>query len=150
MADMNTVSTVSPYLICAGAANAIAFYERTFGAEEMVRLPGPDGRLVRACLRINGATVMLSDEFPDYGMVGPNAIGGSPVSIHLMVGDVDAAVARAVKAGATLTMEVADQFWGDRYGAVKDPFNHSWSFGTHVRDMTREEILAAMAQAMPG
>jgi uncharacterized glyoxalase superfamily protein PhnB len=147
--DGGAIASVSPYLICAGAADAIEFYRRAFGAEETVRAPGPDGRLIHACLRINGATVMLSDEFPAYGMVGPNALGGSPVTIHLMVPDVDAAFARAVEAGATVTMEVADQFWGDRYGSVKDPFGHNWSLATHLRDMTREEIVAAMAQAMP-
>jgi uncharacterized glyoxalase superfamily protein PhnB len=149
MAGINPVSSVSPYLVCAGAADAIAFYARAFGAEEMIRLPGPDGRLVHACLRINGATVMLSDEFPAYGMVAPTTLGGSPVSVHLMVPDVDAAVERAVAAGATVTMEVADQFWGDRYGAVRDPFGHGWSLATHLRDMSREEILEAMAKAMP-
>ena len=124
---------VSPYLICEGAAEAIAFYERAFGAEELARLPGPGGTIVHACLRINGATVMLSDAFPDYGMVGPKALGGSPVTVHLMVPDVDAAFARAVEAGATVMMPVADQFWGDRYGALRDPFGHNWSLGTHVR-----------------
>jgi uncharacterized glyoxalase superfamily protein PhnB len=147
--DPNAVSSVSPYLICAGAADAIAFYKRAFGAEEMFRLPGPDGKLVHACLAINGGTVMLSDEFPGYGMVAPTTLGGSPVTIHLMVPDVDAAFARAVEAGATVTMELADQFWGDRYGSLRDPFGHNWSLATHVRDMTPEEIQAAMAEAMP-
>ena len=141
--------SVSPYLICDGADDAIAFYVRAFGAEELVRLPGPEGRIMHACLRINGSTVMLSDEFPEQGMVGPTRLGGSPVTIHLMVPDVDATFARAVARGATPTMEVADQFWGDRYGALRDPFGHNWSIGTHVRDMTPEEIQAAMAQAMP-
>ena len=148
-AARSEIASVSPYLICADAAEAIAFYQRAFGAEEMVRLPGPDGKLMHACLRINGSTVMLSDEFPDHGMVGPKALGGSPVTIHLMVPDVDAAVARAVEAGASVTMEVADQFWGDRYGSIRDPYGHSWSLATHLRDMTPEEIQAAMAQAMP-
>lgn len=148
--NATAVHAVSPYLICADAAGAMAFYARAFGAEEMVRLPSPDGRIMHACLRINGSTVMLSDEFPDYGMVGPKTLGGSPVSIHLMVPDVDAAVTRAVEAGAEVTMEVADQFWGDRFGSVRDPFGHNWSLATHLRDMTPEEIQAAMAKAMPG
>ena len=93
----------------------------------MARLPGAGGGIMHACLRINGSTVMLSDEFPEYGMAGPTTLGGSPVTIHLMVPDVDAAFARAVEAGATATMPVADQFWGDRYGALRDPFGHSWS-----------------------
>jgi uncharacterized glyoxalase superfamily protein PhnB len=144
------VSSVTPYLICAGASDAIEFYKRAFGAEEMVRLPTPDGKIMHACLRINGGTVMLSDEYPDHGMVGPAALKSSPVTIHLMVPDVDAAFARAVEAGATVTMELADQFWGDRYGSLRDPFGHSWSLATHVRDMTPEEIRKAMAEAMPG
>ena len=147
---MPNVNSVTPYLICAGAADAIEFYKRAFGAVEMVRLPTPDGRIMHACLRINGSTVMLSDEFADYGMVGPAALTSSPVTIHLMVPDVDAAFARAVEAGATVTMEVADQFWGDRYGSIRDPFGHSWSLATHVRDMTPEEIRKAMAETMPG
>lgn len=155
MADTETtaqmgVDRVSPYLTCAGAADAIEFYKRAFGAEEMVRMPGPDGKIMHACLRINGSTVMLSDEFADFGMTAPTTLGGSPVTIHLMVPDVDAAFARAVEAGATVTMEVADQFWGDRYGSIRDPFGHSWSIATHLRDMTPEEIQAAMAKAMPG
>jgi uncharacterized glyoxalase superfamily protein PhnB len=151
MADTATatsrISSLSPYLICDGAAEAIEFYKRAFGAEEMVRLPAPDGRLMHACLRINGATVMLSDAFAEHGMVSPTALKGSPVTIHLMVSDVDAAFARAVEAGATVTMELADQFWGDRYGSVRDPFGHNWSMATPVRDMTPEEIQAAMARA---
>ena len=143
------VDSVTPYLICAGAVDAIAFYKRAFGAEEIVRLPTPDGKLMHACLRINGSTVMLSDEFADYGMVSPTTLKGSPVTIHLMVPDVDAAFARAVEAGATVTMEVADQFWGDRYGSIRDLFGHNWSLATHVRDMTPEEIQAAMAGSMP-
>ena len=93
------VHSVSPYLVCGGAPEAISFYKRAFGAEELTRLQAPDGKVVHACLRINGSTVMVSDEFPDFGMVGPARLGGSPVTIHLAVPDVDAAVARAVAAG---------------------------------------------------
>ena len=118
MADTaaNTIHSVSPYLVCAGAADAIAFYKRAFGAEEIVRLPGP-GRQARARRRPDQRRDRDAQRrVPDYGG-RPTTLGGTPVTIHLMVPDVDAAVARAVDAGATVTMEVADQFWGDRYGS---------------------------------
>ena len=138
------VSALSPHLVCAGAAKAIEFYKKAFGATENMRLPGKDGKLAHASLQINGSTVMLTDEAPEWGSLSPLALKGSPVTIHLMVEDVDAAVARAVKAGATLKMAVADMFWGDRYGSVTDPFGHHWSIATHQRDMSVEEIEAAM------
>jgi PhnB protein len=140
---------VSPHLVCGGAAEAINFYKRAFGAEELTRLPEPDGKIIHACLRINGATVTLSDEFPDFGMVGPARLGGSPVTIHLPVPDVDAAVARAVAAGATVMLEVEDQLWGERYGSLRDPFGHNWSLGTPLGDLASEEFLVALA-AVPG
>ena len=115
------VHSVSPYLVCGGAPEAISFYKRAFGAEELTRLQTPDGKVVHACLRINGSTVMVSDEFPDFGMVGPARLGGSPVTIHLRVPDVDAAVARAVAAGAKAMLEVEDQAWGERYGSLPRP-----------------------------
>ncbi len=136
--------TVTPHLVVAGAAKAIAFYEKAFGAEEIMRLEGPDGRMWHASVRIGGSPVMLVDEFPAIGTVGPLALKGSPVWIHLNVPDADAVVERAVEAGATVTMPVTDAFWGDRYGQIVDPFGHKWSVATHVRDMTAEEIKAAM------
>ena len=147
--DHNRTSAVSPHLVCAGAAKAIEFYKKAFGAIEVLRLPGRDGKLIHAALEINGATVMLTDEAPDWGALSPLALKGTPVTIHLMVVDVDAVIARAVKAGATLKMPVADMFWGDRYGVVVDPFGHSWSVATHLRDMTVAEIQKAMAAFMP-
>jgi uncharacterized glyoxalase superfamily protein PhnB len=134
---------LAPHLICAGAAEAIDFYKRAFGAEEMIRIPGADGKLMHASVCINGAIIMLVDENAEMGMRGPISLGGSPVSIHLNVEDVDAAVDRAVKAGADLTMPVADQFWGDRFGMIRDPFGHVWSLATHVRDVSPEELMAA-------
>jgi uncharacterized glyoxalase superfamily protein PhnB len=104
-----------------------------------MRLPGPTGKLMHASVMINGAMVLLVDEMPDYGVVGPNRLGGTPVTLHLVVPDVDAAVDRAVQAGATLTMPVADQFWGDRYGVVRDPFGHKWSIATPKPDAPRTE-----------
>jgi PhnB protein len=139
--------TVTPHLVCAGAADAIAFYKQAFNAEEMTRLHGPDGKLMNACIKIGDSAVMLVDEFPDWGVFGPKSLKGSPVTIHLYVDDVDAFVARAVEAGAKVTLPVADMFWGDRYGKLEDPFGHHWSVGTHLRDMTPEEIREAMLKS---
>ena len=141
--------TVTPHLVCAGAADAIEFYKKAFGAEEVMRLPGPDGKLMHACVRIGDSAVMLVDEFPKWGIRGPNALGGSPVFIHLYVDDVDAFSARAAAAGAKVTMPVTDMFWGDRYGQLEDPFGHRWSVATQMRDMSVDEIKEAM-KAAPG
>lgn len=139
--------SLSPHLVCAGAAEAIDFYKQAFGAEEMIRLPGQDGKLMHGCVRINGAMVMLVDENAECGMLGPKSLNGSPVSIHLNVEDVDAFVARAIKAGATLTMPIADMFWGDRFGMIEDPFGHKWSIATHMRDVSEAELKQAALQA---
>jgi PhnB protein len=138
--------SVTPHLVCAGAAKAIEFYKQAFGAEESARLPGPDGRLMHAVVKIGDSQVMLMDEMPEWGALGPKALKGSPVTIHLYVDDVDAVVARAVKAGAKVTMPVAEQFWGDRYGKLEDPFGHHWSVATHVRDVSMEEAQKAMRE----
>lgn len=143
------MSALTPHLVVDGGAKAIDFYGRAFGAEEMTRLAGPDGRLMNACLRIGGQTLMLVDAMPERGVVSPKALGGAAVTLHLTVPDVDAAFARAVAAGATVTMPVADMFWGDRYGMLTDPFGHSWSIATHQRDVTVGEMQAAMAQMSP-
>jgi uncharacterized glyoxalase superfamily protein PhnB len=132
--------------VCAGAADAIEFYKKAFGAIELDRLPGPGGKLMHAGLRIGDSTLMLVDEMPEWGVLGPKALKGSPVTIHLYVTDVDACVARAVAAGAKLTMPVAEMFWGDRYGQLEDPFGHRWSVATHTRDLSAEQIRQGMAQ----
>jgi len=137
-------TAITPHLVCRGAAEAIAFYTKAFGAVELGRLPGPDGRLAHAMIRIGDAALMLVDEYPEQGMLGPQALKGSPVTLHLYVADVDAAVSRAVEAGARVTMPVADMFWGDRYGRLEDPFGHQWSVATHMRDLSQEEIAAGM------
>jgi uncharacterized glyoxalase superfamily protein PhnB len=142
--------TVTPHLVCAGAADAIEFYKKAFGAKEEARLPGPNGRLMHAMVRINGSAVMLVDEMPEWGALGPKSLKGSPVTIHLYVEDADAFVARAEKAGAKVTMPVAEMFWGDRYGKIEDPFGHHWSVGTHVRDVPWEEAQKAMEQMAKG
>jgi len=136
--------TVTPHLVCAGAANAIEFYKKAFNAVDEGRLPGPNGKLMHAMVRIEGSAVMLVDEMPEWGALGPKSLKGSPVTIHLYVKDVDAVVKRAVDAGATITMPVADQFWGDRYGQLEDPFGHRWSVATHLRDVSVEEMQQAM------
>jgi PhnB protein len=140
------MSAVTPHLVCAGAADAIDFYQKAFGAVEVCRLPMPDGRIMHASVTINGSMVMLADEMPEWGALGPNARGGTSVTIHLQVEDADALFTRAVAAGAKVIMPVDDAFWGDRYGQVEDPFGHRWSIATHVRDLSPEEIIAASAE----
>jgi PhnB protein len=138
-----------PHLVCAGAAKAIDFYKKAFGAEEVSRLPDPDRKLMHAAITINGAQVFLTDEMLEYGVPGPKTLKGSPVFIHLTVKDVDAFAKRAVKAGVKITMPIADMFWGDRYGQLEDSFGHRWSVATHLKDMTAEETKKAMREAMP-
>jgi uncharacterized glyoxalase superfamily protein PhnB len=139
-----------PHIVCRDAAKAIDFYKNAFGAVEMMRLPGPGGKLMHGAIQIGGATVMLVDEAPEWKALSPLSLNGTPVTLHLQVDDVDAVFARAVKAGATVRMPVTDMFWGDRYGMLVDPFGHSWSIATHLRDMTIDEIKAAMMTAGPG
>jgi PhnB protein len=136
--------SITPHLVCAGAAEAIEFYKKAFGALEQARLPGPGGKLMHAMIRIGDSAVMLVDEMPEHGAFGPKSLKGSPVTIHLYVENADATVERAVKAGARLTMPVADMFWGDRYGQLEDPFGHHWSVATHVRDVSMEEAQQAI------
>lgn len=138
--------TVTPHLVCAGAAAAIDFYKKAFNAVELARLPGPQGRLMHAVIRIGDSHVMLVDEMPEWGALGPKSLTGSPVTIHLYVEDVDAFAARAIAAGAKITMPIADMFWGDRYGKLEDPFGHQWSVATHLRDVSPEEAQKAMQQ----
>ena len=141
--------SVTPHLVCAGAAAAIDFYRRAFNAVEHSRLPGPGGLLMHAQVQIGDSVVMLVDEFPAYGNLGPLALKGSPVTLHLFVPDVDAAIAQAVAAGATLLMPAEDMFWGDRYGQVQDPFGHHWSLATHQFDMSTQEMMDALAKMPP-
>jgi PhnB protein len=139
-----------PHLVCADASQALEFYKKAFGAEEVGRVPAPDGRVMHADLTIDGHHVFLVDDFPEYceGKSGtPQALGGTPVTIHRYVKDCDAAIDRAVKAGATIKMPPADMFWGDRYGVVTDPFGHDWSIATHVMDLSPEEMQQGMNAA---
>ena len=131
---------VTPYLVMTGAAGAIEFYKKVFGATELLRFPAPDGRIGHAEIRIGDTTVMLADEHPEIGARGPKAFGGSPISLLLYVEDVDRTVDRAVAAGAKLLRPVADQFYGDRTGGIEDPFGHQWYVATHVEDVSPEEM----------
>jgi len=140
---------VTPYLIVDGANAAIDFYISVFGAEERMRMPGPDDRVGHAELAIGDSLIMLADEFPDIGARSPKSIGGSPVTIHVYVEDVDATVALAVKSGATVTRPVEDKFYGDRGGELVDPFGHRWSIATHTEDLSAEEMQRRMGE-MPG
>jgi PhnB protein len=132
--------TVTPYVILSGAGEAIAFYKKALGAEEIMRLADPDGTVHHAEIRIGDSRVMLADEHPEIQALSPKTVGGSPVSIHLYVEDVDAAVERAVAVGAKLVRPVADQFYGDRTGGIEDPFGYRWFIATHKEDLTIEEI----------
>ena len=136
--------TVTPHLVCARAADAIEFYKKAFNAVETGRLAGPQGKLLHAMIRIGDSAVMLVDEMPEWGALGPKALKGSPVTIHLYVEDVDAFVKRAVGAGAKITMPLEDMFWGDRYCKFEDPFGHRWSVATHIRDVSQEEMRQAV------
>jgi PhnB protein len=140
---------ILPHLVVDDAAAAIDFYIKAFGAVEYGRVPGPDGKLIHAALEINGSTVMLNDDFPEMSggkSMTPTSLGGSPVTIHLVVTDVDKQFQKAVDAGATVVMPVEDQFWGDRYGVLQDPFGHQWSMGQPVREVSGEEIEEAVKQ----
>jgi PhnB protein len=140
---------LSPHLVVDDAAAAIDFYVKAFDAVELGRVPRPDGKLIHAALRINGFTVMLNDDFPETcggKSMTPKSLGGTPVTIHLTVDDVDTKFQRALDAGATVVAPLEDQFWGDRYGVVADPFGHHWSVGQPVREVSMDEIAAAMGQ----
>ena len=139
--------SITPHLVCKGAIQAIDFYKAAFGAEQLARLDGPDGRLLHATLRIGESVGMLTDECPQMGAIGPQGLPGSPVSIHLSVADADGAFARATAAGATPLMPVAEMFWGARYGVLKDPFGHTWSVATQVKELSPAEIQAGLAKA---
>ncbi|RBA24339.1 VOC family protein [Herminiimonas fonticola] len=140
--------TVTPHLVCDGAANAITFYIKAFHAVEMMRLPGPDGKIMHAQIRIGDSCIMLMDEMRGCGALGPKALKGSLVTIHLYVEDADAVFNRAIAAGATAKFPMEDTFWGDRYGVVEDPFGHNWSIATHIRDVSQQEMQQAM-EKMP-
>lgn len=138
--------SVTPYLICRGAAQAIRFYEQAFEARERMRLAMPDGKIAHAELQIGDAVVMLADEAEAWGALGPQAIGGTPVSILVYVEDVDQVYQRALELGAKVIKPLANQFYGDRSGHIEDPFGHRWSVATHIEDVSLEEMQRRMSQ----
>ena len=153
MADVKPIPDgypqVMPYLCVDGAADAIEFYAQVLGAKERMRMPGPEGKIGHAELQVGDSIVMLADEHPDMGFIGPKSIGGTPVVVHAYVEDVDAAFARALAEGAKELRSPEDQFYGDRSGQFEDPFGHRWSIATHVEDVSADEMAkraAAMAE----
>jgi PhnB protein len=140
--------TLSPYLAVDDAARAIEYYAKAFGAKELVRMDGPGGTIGHAELEVGDSRIMLSDPFPQASTRPPKDLGGTSASVFMYVEDVDAVVKRAVDAGATVTTEVADQFWGDRFGTITDPFGHVWSIATHVEDVPPDEMAERAKAAM--
>jgi PhnB protein len=140
--------TLSLHLAVEDASKAIDYYKQAFGAKERMRMDGPDGKIGHAELEIGDSVVMLSDPFPQSTVRPPNEVGGTSASVFMYVEDVDAVAKRAVDAGATVTMEVADQFWGDRFGTITDPFGHVWSIATHVEDVSPDEMAERSKAAM--
>ncbi|WP_175407585.1 VOC family protein [Streptomyces sp. TRM64462] len=141
---------LTPYLYVDGAAAAIDFYTSVFGATERIRFPTPDGKLGHAELQIGNSVLMLADEFPEMGAVGPKKVGGSPLSIMVYVEDVDAAVERAVSLGAKVLQPVENKFYGDRSGQIEDPYGHRWDVSTHVEDIPPDEMARRAEEMMSG
>ena len=139
---------VTPYLIVDGAAKAIDFYKKVFGATEKMRMPSPGGKVGHAELTLGDSMIMLADEHPEMGARAPHAYGGAAVSLMLYVPDVDATVATAIAAGAKVVRQVENQFYGDRMGTIEDPFGHRWYVATHVEDVPPEEMARRVADAM--
>ena len=137
---------VTPYLICKGAAQAIEFYKKALGAKELFRMDGPGGTIGHAELLIGDSHVMLADESPDGKWRSPQSVGGTPVTMMLYVQDVDATFREALSAGAHVVRDVQDQFYGDRSGTIADPFGHVWTIGTHVEDVSPDEMARRIAQ----
>lgn len=138
---------ISAHIVVQGAARAAAFYRDAFGAEEVHRIPTPDGRLMSVALRIAGGSVHLADEFPEMGVLAPPSVGGTPVVLALEVEDAESVFAAAVAAGAQVRQALADTFWGDLHGQLEDPFGHLWNVDQHLRDVPHDEIVAAAARA---
>src|SRR6185369_14853224 len=131
---------ITPYLICRNAEAAMEFYKNAFGAVELFRMGGGDGKVGHAEMKIGNAIFMLADEFPDMGAQSPETIGGTPVSLYIYVEDVDSFTEKAIAEGLKVLKPVSDQFYGDRSGHFEDPFGHRWGFATHIEDLTPEEL----------
>jgi len=140
----------TPYLSIKGAAAAIEFYKKAFGATETMRMAGPDGRIGHAEIKIGKANIMLADEHPEIGFLSPSTLGGSPVAIHIYVENIDALAAQAEAAGAKVLRAVSDQFYGDRTGQFQDPFGHVWHFATHIEDVSPDEMQKRAAASSAG
>jgi PhnB protein len=137
---------ITPHIVVQSAERAVAFYREAFGAEEIDRIPTPDGRLMSVRLKLAGGVLHLADEFPEMGVLAPPSIGGTPVVLGLEVPDADRLFEQATAAGATVRQPLADVFWGDRHGQLEDPFGHRWNVSQHVRDVPHDEVVAAAAQ----
>ena len=138
-----SMHTITPHVVVRDAARAVDWYTNVLGAEERLRIPVPDGRLMSVELRFGDSTVMLADEFPEMGIVSPQTLGGTYMALHLMVEDVDGVWQRALNAGAEVFHPLQDSFWGERHGQVIDPFGHRWGLAQHLRDVSREELVCA-------
>jgi len=140
--------TLTPQLTCKGAAQAIEFYKKVFGAQEMMRFAGPGGSIMHASIRIGDSTMFLNDEFPEMGNISPTTLGNTSVTLTIYTEDSDAMFKRAVDAGAQVKMPLDNQFWGDRYGEVQDPFGHRWAIATHIEDLSPDELKKRGTEAM--
>jgi PhnB protein len=146
--SLSTRTHLTPHLVVEGAADAMEFYKKAFGAEEICRMPGPDGRLMHAALKIGESELYLCDAFPEYGgSPGPKTLGNSPVTINLETPNVDEAWTKATEAGCTVTMPLDNMFWGDRYGKLVDPFGHHWAMSSRIEDLTFEQMKERGAKA---
>jgi len=135
--------SATPSLVVGNSKEAIEFYKKAFGANEIYQFPAPDGKIMHAMIQIGDSFIMMSDEFPAMGARSPTTIGGTAVTLHLYVEDADKIFNQAVEAGAKVTMPIMDAFWGDRFGTVEDPYGHSWAIATHQKDMSPEELKKA-------
>ena len=145
---MAEATTVTPHICCRNAMEAVEYYQKAFGAEPVMVMKSPSGQLMHAAISIDGATVMIGGEWPEFGALSPQALGNSPVTLHLQVADCDAVFQRAAEAGCTVAMPLQDMFWGARYGVLIDPYGHKWSIATTVKEMTPQEMQAAATAAL--
>jgi PhnB protein len=138
---------ITPHIVVQGAERAATFYRDAFGAEEIDRIPIPDGRLMSVQLRIGDGLLHLADEFPEFGILAPPSIGGTAVVLGLEVADADAVFAQAIAAGAEVRQPLGDMFWGDRHGQLEDPFGHRWNVDQHLHDVPHDEVVSGAAKA---
>ena len=139
--------SITPHIVVQGAESAAAFYHEAFGAEELERIPTPDGRMMSVQMRIGGDLLHVADEFPEMGVLAPPSLGGSPIVLALDVPDAEAVFAQALAAGAEVRQPLGEMFWGDLHGQIDDPFGHRWNISQHLRDVPHDEVVAAAAEA---